>query len=114
MLLQEVDKLMPEWKTTLALVKDAEYNCLAQFQKEMDSMAMIIKVQGERHAPFQNSMDSVKNMTNLENKRRAKFWDEMDSMKMTMERTPSMPMKQKVHHPVSKQSPIRMKVPSKT
>jgi hypothetical protein len=59
MLLQDGDRLMRESKATLALVKDAEDNHFAQFQKEMDSM---------------------KKMTNVENKRRTKFWDEMESM----------------------------------
>jgi hypothetical protein len=31
-----------------------------------------------------------------------------------MERMPSMPMKQMIHHPLSKQSPVRMRAPSKT
>lgn len=36
----------------------------------MDSMKMLIKIRGERHAQFQNAMDSVKNTMKMENKRR--------------------------------------------
>jgi hypothetical protein len=35
----------------------------------MDSLKMLIKVQGERRAHFQNAVDSMKNMINMENKK---------------------------------------------
>jgi hypothetical protein len=56
-------------------------------------------------------MDSVQNMMKTENKCRTKFRDEMDSMKMAMERTTSIPMKQKIQLPASKQSLVRMREP---
>jgi hypothetical protein len=76
----------------------------------MDSLKMLMKVQSERRVQFQNAVDSGKNMINMENECHTKSQDEMNSVKMTMERTPSMPMKQMVCHPASKQPPIRMKV----
>jgi hypothetical protein len=85
MSLQEGNRLMPERKTTLALVKDEEDKRHAEFQNEMDSLKKLIKVQGQWHALFQYAMDSVKNTMKMENKCHTKFWDEMDSM-MTMER----------------------------
>jgi hypothetical protein len=114
-MLQEGDGFVPELKNTLALVTDAEDHRFAQFQKEifsrkkmmkvkdrscaefqneMNSIKLLIKVQGERHDQFQNAMDSVKNTMKMENKCHSKYLDEMNSMTMTIERTPSMPMKQ--------------------
>jgi hypothetical protein len=79
----------------------------------MDSVKMLMNVQGVGLAQFQNAMDSGKSMMKKENKCHTKFLDEMDPM-MRMERTPLMPMKQTLCHPGSKQSPVRMREPRKT
>jgi uncharacterized protein YqfB (UPF0267 family) len=99
-MLQMGDGLMPETKTTLVSVKDAEEHRFAQFQKEivsrkkvmkvkdkswaefqneMNSMKMLIKVQDERHAQFQNEMNSKKMLIKVQGERHAQFQNEMNS-----------------------------------
>jgi hypothetical protein len=45
----------------------------------------------------------------MENKCHTKFRDEIKSMKMTMERTPSIPVKQTAHLSASKQFRVRLR-----
>jgi hypothetical protein len=123
MLLQEGERLRLELKTMVALEKQAESHRQAQFlkeidsmrnmtkdeekqcvefQNEMDSMKLLMKVRTGRHTHFQNAMEAAKNMINMERKRCTKFWDDMNSMKMTLRRSLSMSQKETVRHPASR------------
>lgn len=87
---------MPELKITLALVKDEKDHCFAQFLKDVDSMKMM-NLRDKRHAEFQNEIDSLKMLIKVWSEQHAQYQNAMDSV-MVMERTPLISMKQAVSH----------------
>jgi hypothetical protein len=80
--------------------------CHVQFQNEVDSMKMIVKVEDE-YVHSQNVVDSVKIITKVEDDTAAHSQNEIDLMKIMMERSPLIFMEQTLDDPASMEPLLR-------
>jgi hypothetical protein len=82
-LLQKLENILRELRDVFAFMKGLQER-RGWFQKAVDPMKKIVKVEAERHDRFQNEMDSMKKKMKADNESQAQFQNEMVQVKTMM------------------------------